>query len=365
MSDEVYQRLRKAIAQHSYWFNATPSAVEIQLLERVFDVEEAELYPHLTRNLETPQKIAERAGQDPETVAAMLKRMAEKGHLFPKREGDSWYYAAAPFAHGIVEHQVHRMDREWAELFEQYMWEEKIPEEPPPDAPEKPLLPLRTLPVNAPVNASRPIAPYEAVKDLIQSQDRIAVTKCFCATQQELLESGCDQPLEVCIMLGFYAEYYVELGMGRKITQEEALEILERCEEAGMVHQFADCVDPGCICNCCPDCCGFLRTIKKAPNPAALVISNHYSEIDEDLCNGCEVCVDRCGFDAIGMTTDDVAEINLDRCVGCGLCVNVCPTDALTLVSKPEEARKEPPPTSWLLRSSGEIESTLDRSGGG
>jgi NAD-dependent dihydropyrimidine dehydrogenase PreA subunit len=364
MSDELYQRLRKAIAQHSMFFNPTPSGVEIQLLKRVFDVEEADMYLYLTWNLETPKKIAERAGQDPETVSAILKRMAEKGLLYPKREGDSWYYAAAPFAHGIAEHQVYRMDREWAELYEQYLREEKIPEEPPPNAPEKPLWPLRTLPVNAPVNVSRPIAPYEAVKDLIQNQDRIAVTKCFCAAQQELLESGCDQPLEVCIMLGFYADYYIELGMGRQITQEEALEILERSEEAGLVHQFADCVDPGCICNCCSDCCAGLRAIKQLPNPAALVISNHYSQVDEDLCNGCAICVDRCGFDAISMTANNVAEINLDRCIGCGLCINVCLTDALTLMSKPEEERQEPPPTSLLLRSSVEIESTLDRSGG-
>jgi len=178
MSEDIYQRLRKGIGQHSAYFEATTTGVEIKFLRKLFTEEEAEMYLHLTENLETPQQIAERAKQDPEAVAATLKRMAKKGLLFPKRKGEMYYYVAAPFAHGILEHQVHRMDREMAEIYEEYVWAEKIPDAPPdPDAEIK--LPLRTLPINAPVNVSRPIAPYENVKELIMSQDRIAVTDCF------------------------------------------------------------------------------------------------------------------------------------------------------------------------------------------
>ena len=175
MTEDIYQRLRKAIGQHSETFDATPSGVEIKFLKKLFNEEEAEMYMHLTENLETSQQIAERAGQDPEAVSAVLKRMTEKGLLFPKREGETWYYAAAPFAHGILEHQVHRLDRELAEYYEEYMFAEKIP-----DDPDKVIeFPLRTLPVKAPIGVSRPIQPYENVRDLIMNQDRIAVTKCF------------------------------------------------------------------------------------------------------------------------------------------------------------------------------------------
>jgi ferredoxin len=62
---------------------------------------------------------------------------------------------------------------------------------------------------------------------------------------------------------------------------------------------------------------------------------------------------------AISMTEDQVAGINLDRCIGCGLCINTCPEEALTLVSKPEEERREPPPTNQFMRSSQDIEGTL------
>ncbi len=360
MSEGIYQRLRKAVARNSAIFLATASGSEIKFLKKLFTVEEAGIYLHLTEKLEAPERIAQRANQNPETVAAALKRMAERGLVFPKRDGQKNYYAAAAFAHGILEHQANRMDREFAQIYEQYMWEEKIPEEEPTDPETQIGYPLRAIPVNAPVSVSQPIAPYEDVKALIKSQDRIAVANCFCAAHQAVLETGCDRPREVCLLLGFYADYYIDLGFGRQITQEEALDILERSEEAGLVHQFADSLDPGAICNCCPDCCGGLRMLKMLPNPAALAISNHFSKIDPGLCDGCEICVDRCPMDGISMTADATANINMDRCIGCGLCVNSCPTEALMLVSKPESDRREPPFTSRFMRSSQEIESTID-----
>jgi ferredoxin len=347
------------VASHSAYFQATASGLEIQFLRKLFTEEEAEIYLHLTGKLETADRIAERAAQDPEVVAATLRRMAKKGLAFPKRKGESYYYAAPPFAHGILEHQVHRMDKELAQIYEDYMWAEKLPEDSAQDQPTEISLPLRSLPVQVPVNVSRPVAPYEDVKELIKKQDRIALTKCFCAAQQQLLESSCDQPLEVCMLLGFYAEYYIEQGMGRKISQEEALDVLAKAEEAGLVHQIPDTQDPGAICNCCPDCCGELRVMKLLPNPAALIPCSYFCRVDLDSCNGCEICVDRCSMEAISMTEDQVAEINLDRCIGCGLCINTCPEEALTLVSKPEEERREPPLTSRFMRSSQDIESGL------
>jgi len=359
MSEDIYQRLRKAVASHSAYFQATASGLEIQFLRKLFSEEEAEIYLNLTGNLETADQIAERAEQDPEAAAATLKRMAKKGLVFPKRTGDAYYYAAAPFAHGILEHQVHTVDKELAQIYEDYMWAPKLPEDSNDDRPTEISLPLRSLPVKVPVNISRPVAPYEDVKELIKKQDRIALTKCFCAVQQQVLGSSCSQPLEVCMLLGFYAEYYIEQGMGRKISQEEALDVLAKAEEAGLVHQIPDTQDPGAICNCCPDCCGELRVVKMLPNPAVLIPCSYFSQLDPDLCNGCEICLDRCSMGAISVTADQIASINRDKCIGCGLCINSCPTEALALVSKPEEERREPPFTSRFMRSSRDIESGI------
>lgn len=358
MTGDLYQQLRKWIAKHSAFFFPTTTGLEIKFLKKLFTEEDARMYLNLSDKLETPQQIAERAGEDPEKVAPILERMAQRGLVFPKRVGDIRYYTAAPFAHGILEHQLHRMDRELAELFEEYSWAEKVMETPfDPNADAK--MPLRTVPINNPANVSRPIAPYEDVRELIMNQDRISVANCFCATSQRLLETGCNQPLEVCIHLGFYADYYIDLGLGRKITQEEALNILDKAEDAGLVHQIADCLDTGSICNCCPDCCMDLRVLKMIPNAADFVVSNHFSQVDADLCSGCETCIDRCPMDAISISEEAIASIALERCIGCGLCVKTCPTGAMTLVSKSDEDRHEPPFTSSFMRSSQDIESTI------
>jgi hypothetical protein len=108
------------------------------------------------------------------------------------------------------------------------MWAEKLPEDPVGDRPAEISLPLRSTPVKVPVNVSRPVSPYEDVKKLIENQDRIALARCFCAVQQQLLGSSCKQPLEVCLMLGFYAEYNIEFGMGREIDREEALTLVSK-----------------------------------------------------------------------------------------------------------------------------------------
>ena len=143
-------------------------------------------------------------------------------------------------------------------------------------------------------------------------------------------------------MFGSHADYYVENKMARFIDQEEALAILDKAEEAGLVNQPANMVNPGGMCNCCGDCCGVLRALNKFPKPAEMVYNDYQASVDADLCTGCEICLDRCQVGAIDVD-DELAQINLDRCIGCGLCVTTCPTEAMSLKLKPEENRHMPP----------------------
>jgi len=359
MNQDIYQELRKKINKRGVGFDATTSGIEIKILKRLFTEEEARMYMHLSWDLESTGKITERAGQDPEKISAILKRMAEKGLVFPKRKGEACYYAAAPYAHGIFEHQVNRMDPEIARMFEEYLWAERVQEDSETDRDIEPGMPLRVIPVKSPVKIERPPASYEDVQEIIKGQERIAVGKCACAAQKAAIDGTCKQPLEVCIFFGFYAEYYVEQGNARWIDQEEALKIIDMTEAAGLVHQPSNTVNPGAICNCCPDCCMSLRVTKTIPNAAEIANSIHFCQVEADLCNGCETCVDICPMDAIGLGEDDMAGIDMGRCIGCGLCVNACPTEALKLIEKPEETRHMPPETGKFMRTSDELENNI------
>jgi Na+-translocating ferredoxin:NAD+ oxidoreductase RNF subunit RnfB len=133
-----------------------------------------------------------------------------------------------------------------------------------------------------------------------------------------------------------HAKRHVDMGIGRYITKEEAFDILEKAQDAGLVLQPENTQQPDAICCCCGDCCVLLKSLKKYPRPADLYETNYYVEVVPELCTGCQECVERCQLDARDMV-DGVAAVNLDRCIGCGNCVVICAYGANILYKKEEE----------------------------
>jgi electron transport complex protein RnfB len=321
MAKEVYRKLQKQLDQYSVGFPATASGVEIKILEKLFTEEEAEIALHMSMMLETPESVAERTKRKPKALAALLSDMADKGLLFRWRGGDTIKYGAIPFVLGIYEYQLKSMDRELARMFEDYLQEGFGKDL----TALKPSI-LRTIPINRSVVAAHQVATYEDSREIVKKQKMIAVANCICRVQQDLIDHHCAKPSEVCFSFGSAARYYIELGMGRQVSVEEALAILDRCDEAGLVCQPANIINPGGMCNCCGDCCPLLRMAKKYPRPVELIVSNYYAAVNPDECTGCETCLERCQIEAISMGEDEVAQINLDRCIGCGLCVTTSVT---------------------------------------
>lgn len=337
MSEEIYRELRKQLDQYSLGFPETKSGIEMKILQKLFTEEEAALYLDLTMQLEAPESVAERTGRDLRKTAGMLETMSRKGLIFRLRRDDSVRYAAAPFVIGSYEYQLKNMDRQFAEMMETYMNEGFLV------AKEDAFIaPLRTIPVNQALDPSWQVAPYDDAREIIKGKEKISLADCICRVQKGHLEEACDKPREVCLAFGSHADFYVENGLGRYITQEEALKVLDMCEEAGLVNQPASIVNPGGMCNCCGDCCGILRSLNRLPNPGERVMSSYFAISDPELCTGCETCIDRCQMNAITLSDNETVVINIDRCIGCGLCVTTCPAEAMLLELKPEEKRGSP-----------------------
>ena len=160
-------------------------------------------------------------------------------------------------------------------------------------------------------------------------------------------------------MFDFYADYYVNLGMGRFISKEEALSVLDIADKAGLVCQPSAHENPELICNCCRDYCTSLMVLKTHPAPGTVVHTNYFAKVDANLCVGCGDCVERCPMNAIVLSGTDVAEINLDRCIGCGLCVSSCPAEALRLMRKPDDKIDAPPQKSNFMKASADFEAQV------
>ena len=128
-------------------------------------------------------------------------------------------------------------------------------------------------------------------------------------------------------------------GIGREVTLEELMEIMERAEKEGLVHETFNMQDTATfICNCCSCCCGFLKSVKEQSNYGAITKSNFDPIINRDLCTLCETCMKICPMNAIYHhwphkkdLTDDIMKIRFDLCIGCGVCASNCPSDAITL----------------------------------
>ncbi|MBU3916641.1 4Fe-4S ferredoxin, partial [bacterium] len=85
---DLYEQLREKLHLLSVGFPKTDSGVELKLLRKMFDKEDAELFLEMTPFVQKPSSIANKTGRDPEKTAELLEKMAQKGLIFRLRKGD-------------------------------------------------------------------------------------------------------------------------------------------------------------------------------------------------------------------------------------------------------------------------------------
>jgi len=125
---------------------------------------------------------------------------------------------------------------------------------------------LRVLPVEATIEDSRGVLPYEEVRKILDNVEYFTVSHCPCRHANNLDPDSpdCQYPTEVCLHFDKLGHYIVENGMGREITRQETEEILKRSAELGLVHGISNQQQkPDTICNCCRDCCIWFVAMKK------------------------------------------------------------------------------------------------------
>ena len=341
----VYRALQQHLDKSPVGFPATPSGIDITLLQKLFTPPEAQIAAHLsTIKLETPKTIRRRLKKSGikmtlNELKQTLDIMARKGIIMVYSAGlkERHYKNAGVTAGGIVDFQVNRLTRDLVDTFHRYHVEvfaraemtgaRSVPQ-------------LRTIPVekSIPTPEKHSVATYDDVRRLLEnSPGPFSVANCICRQTKDIQGQPCvySDIRETCLQIGTdHAQHYVEMGIARYVSQEEAFEILERARQAGFILQPENSQRPENICCCCGDCCGLLSAVKKSPRPAAMYASNYFVAVDTSLCKGCGACVKRCQLEARAIA-DGVSVVNLDRCIGCGNCVITCESGATRLVKKP------------------------------
>jgi ferredoxin len=190
-----------------------------------------------------------------------------------------------------------------------------------------------TLNKNISLQDLEQIIPYPMARDLIlKGPPDVAVYECAC---RHARTNSC-QPTQVCMVIGQpFVDFILEHNpySSRRLTQQEALELLESEHERGHMHSawFKDAMLDRfyAICNCCKCCCGGIQAMTQYGIPM-MASSGYVAQVDKTLCNVCSTCEEACPFEAIQM--NETAVVNWEVCMGCGVCVGQCPNEAMSLV---------------------------------
>ena len=333
--EPIYKTLAQYLDTLPGGYPATESGIELRILKRLFTPEEAEIAVHLTLMPEPASAIAQRIGADETKLAAILKDMSHKGLIIRMEKKGELKFMAAQFMVGIWEYHVNDLDAGLIKDVNEYLpylteTQEKVRTQQ-----------LRVIPISKSLAADIEVMPYELAEEIIQQQSKIVVAPCICRKEHQMVGEGCDKPIETCLIFGGGAYYYEGNGIGRNISQQEALDILKQGINAGLVLQPGNAKKPSNICMCCGCCCQILKMLQRSDKPAKIACTNYYAVVDEESCINCGNCEDRCQMEAI--IIDEVAQVDLDRCIGCGLCIPSCDVEAIRLEAKAAEDQWDPP----------------------
>lgn len=328
---ELYESLARHLDENIV--GAPISQSFMKILEITFPGEEAEIAVKLPFNNQTLAQLKELYPEKGEAVEGILARMARRGTVFTGQQpGKQRVYRLLPTVVGFAETPFWPGKdtpeaRALAPLWFNYR-DEGFTAELARGTPV-----MRVIPVETSVKDHSQILPFDVLKEKIEATTYSAVAHCPCRQGARYMGKGCSHTDENCLHFGSMGRYIVEQGMGREITKDEALSILRKADEEGLVHA-CDNIEGhlGTICSCCSCNCVFLHAVKNGLN--ALSRSNYAAQVDAETCAGCGMCTDRCPVGAVTLTEDNTASVDRARCLGCGVCTPTCPTESIGLVRR-------------------------------
>jgi len=186
------------------------------------------------------------------------------------------------------------------------------------------------------------ILPEENWKLKIENAKHRILAPCGCRISWG---HKCELPLMTCFACFDRprGEYYLNQPgrLLKEVSLEESLATVKEAEEAGLVH-WGDCY-------CCECCCENLFPVRRDKRWDLMTPNRFLAVVDEEKCNGCKKCVERCPFEAVVMKPgetpkDQKSSVDPEMCKGCGLCIITCKPNAMTykIVRPPEYLKPKP-----------------------
>ncbi len=258
------------------------------------------------RTERTAGYLAKKVGKTVEEIRSDLDALVYYGifrRTFNKEAGEDTYFMQI-FAPGIMEMMVNNQELlenhpEVGRAFEEYTRLRMRD--------LGPILPqgyglMRVIPCESALEGLEGVRDVERLSYYLDKYDTFSVSPCSCRASRSSIGDGCGHLAEdMCVQMGKGAEHYIRSGRARQITKEEALEIILRAEENGLMHDIPNIEELGesaAICNCCSCACFGLRAGMMWGARDA-IRSNFEACVDESKCVACGQCVENCPANAV------------------------------------------------------------------
>ena len=270
------------------------------------------------RKSRTAEYLAKKVGKSVDEVEKIAKHLAWIGVFRCTRNPETGVdeYFMQIFAPGIMEMLVNNQELldthpEVGRAFEEYTRIRM--------ATMSPLLPngyglMRVIPVESAIKDIPNVSDYEKLSYYLNKYDTFCVSPCSCRASRTSINDGCGHLAEeMCVQMGKGAEHYIRTGRARQITREEALEIIHRAEENGLMHDIPNIEEAGdsaAICNCCSCACFGLR-VGLMFGARDAIRSNFVAQVDEAKCVACAQCVEVCPANALRLGQKLCTTVNI------------------------------------------------------
>jgi len=339
-SDQAYMRIAENIDKG---FQTAPkvdgdiSKAFLAFLKIVYSPQEAELVQHLDMYIpKTAEELATLSGKDAEAIKETLTPLTRRAALVGSK--DKYRLPVVPSLLNLhmFYPDIKPDDLEAAKLYQQFFIKEKFYKYYATSGKGTPV--LRAIPVEKAIDAETKTLDSEEAHAYIKGLDTedLALVPCPCRTRTEKLDiRECKDkfPVGACIFIGRTAAHFQDIGLGKKVTKEQAIEYLDQMVDVGLIPTTDNYIDdPHMImCLCCGCCCSNVRGRTLWDNPTAVLPSSFLPRASDD-CIACGECVDHCMLDALSLDDEEGRPIvDPEKCIGCGVCAIACPEEALRL----------------------------------
>ena len=356
----VWNKLRALIDTYGWGYGSAKGGENsFAFLQMMFSEDEAQAYLEMPfGEIFTAAEFAYQSGRDEAECAQVCETLAQRGCLFRAVRGGVPYYMHIGIAQGFIEYNIEKYWQDgWLMAF---VGASEVTDE---EGGNQGWLNgtgfYRSIPCKIDVVGDEKILPFDSWEAVVERNEIIGLSPCQCRTINALLGGAadgipselltedwkdcmnplCGHPQETCLCFGEEAQYYIDRGIARQITKDEARAVLQRSVDAGMVIQSLYTKSSEVLCSCHCDCCGILGAYV-AVGPDAMANSplmpnySHYNLVYlQDQCIQCGACAERCPMHAITMGEEGYPEVDV-MCVRCGQCATVCPASARCLMAK-------------------------------